>query len=290
MNCDTMPTAKAVAWTLKRDVLRFDRGPLIMGIINVTPDSFSDGGKHFTTQLAIDQALRLEDQGADILDIGGESTRPYSVIIDAGQEMQRVLPVLEAIQGRVKIPVSIDTSKSNVAAAAIDLGAQIVNDVTGLSGDPAMPETVARSGVGVCAMHMQGTPQTMQDNPTYQNVTAEILDYLRQCDRRLLAAGVSAEKICLDPGIGFGKTHAHNIELIRNIRAFHQLERPILVGHSRKGFISKLLDDKSADRDIGTLGISLLLARSGIQVLRVHEVAMTKQALKTFIACGALDG
>lgn len=287
MNYDVKSVVQS--WTLKRDVLHFDRGPLVMGIVNVTPDSFSDGGLRFSPQLAIDQALRLEDQGADILDIGGESTRPYAAIVDTDEEVRRVLPVFEALHSRVKIPLSIDTSKAAVAQAAVDAGAQIINDVTGLSGDPAMLETAVRSGVGVCAMHMQGNPQTMQDNPTYKDVTSEILDYLRQRDEALLDAGIPAEKICLDPGIGFGKTHAHNIELIQNIRAFHQLNRPILVGHSRKGFIAKLLDDKSANRDIGTLGISLLLARAGIQILRVHDVAMTKQALKTFVACGGLE-
>ncbi len=271
-------------WSLRSRELTLNRIPLVMGILNVTPDSFSDGGRYYSPQLAIDQALRLEDEGADILDIGGESTRPYATEIDVEEEVQRIAPVLAALQNRLSIPVSIDTTKSKVATAAIDLGAEIINDVSGLEADVDMIEVACKSGVGVCAMHIQGRPQTMQDNPQYVNVVEEIFEYLQARDQCLLEQGIVAKKICLDPGIGFGKTHEHNLTLIRNASRFLQLNRPILVGHSRKGFIAKLLGDKSIDRAAGTLGVSMALAQSGIHVLRVHDVAQTKQALTTFMA------
>ena len=250
-----------------------------MGILNVTPDSFSDGGKFFTPTQAVEQALRMEDAGADILDIGGESTRPYSESVAAEDELERIEPVITALAERVSIPISIDTSKSTVARAAIELGAEILNDVTGLEGDEAMLSLAAQTEVGVCAMHMQGTPQTMQDAPSYENVVRDILQYLRQRDAKLLEAGIAAERICLDPGIGFGKTHEHNIELLQQVVAFHELGRPLLVGHSRKGFIGKLIGDKEADRCAGTLALSLWLAQQNVQVIRVHDVAETRQAL-----------
>lgn len=266
-----------------------------MGIVNVTPDSFSDGGNFFSPESAVEHALRLEDAGADILDIGGESTRPYSQPVSQDDELQRVVPVLESLSQRVSIPISIDTSKSRVAQAAIDLGAEIVNDVTGLAGDPDMVQLVAQNQVGVCAMHMQGNPQNMQDNPDYQDVVAEVLQYLHQRDAWLLAHGVDASRICLDPGIGFGKTHVHNLLLLRRAERFLSLGRPILVGHSRKGFVSKLLENRKQSRDCGTpdlsrrdagtLGISLALALKGIQVLRVHDVARTRDAMVGLKAC-----
>ena len=275
---------KSNSWRLKTCELSFESGPAIMGILNVTPDSFSDGGRFFTPTQAVEQALRME--GADILDIGGESTRPYSESVAAKDELARIEPVIEALAERVSIPISIDTSKSSVARAAIELGAEILNDVTGLEGDEAMPSLAAQMEVGVCAMHMQGTPQTMQDAPSYENVVKEILQYLRQRDAKLLEAGVAAERICLDPGIGFGKTHEHNIELLQHVEAFHELNRPLLVGHSRKGFIGKLIGDKDADRCAGTLAISLWLAQQNVQVIRVHDVAETRQALDCWKAVG----
>lgn len=281
-------------WQLKNCQLSFTDGPAVMGIVNVTPDSFSDGGQHATTDSAIAHGIRLAGEGAAILDVGGESTRPYSDPVGQAEELERVIPVIDGLARAVEVPISIDTSKSAVAAAAIDAGAQIINDVTGLEGDPEMVALAASAGVGVCAMHAQGTPQTMQDNPSYDNVTEEIFDYLMQRQASLLAAGIPIEKICLDPGIGFGKTHAHNLQLLREAERFHQTGSPILIGHSRKGFIRKLLGEKKvshdepSDLDAGTLGISVLLAIKGIQVLRVHEVANTVDALKSLqgIGCG----
>lgn len=288
-------------WRLRTCELAFARMPLVMGILNVTPDSFSDGGNFFRgakssademsvdVEQAVAAALRMEDAGAAIIDIGGESTRPYSDQVAVDEELRRVVPVIERLVDRLTIPISIDTSKSVVARAAIDLGAEIINDVTGLDGDPEMPGVAAATGAGVCVMHMQGTPQTMQDDPQYEEVTTDIGCYLLERAEKCLAAGIARERICLDPGIGFGKTHEHNLTLLRDARRFTQRGWPILVGHSRKGFIGKVLGDKERDRDAGTLGVSLALARAGVQVLRVHNVPLTVDALRLFEAAGGIE-
>ena len=274
----------ASRWRLRSKELVFDRMPMIMGILNVTPDSFSDGGRFFTIQSAIDQAKRLEDEGVDILDIGGESTRPFSESVDADEEIRRIAPVLEKLQGKVNVPISIDTTKASVAAAAIQLGAEIINDVSGLEADPAMVGVAVETGAGICAMHMQGTPQTMQIAPSYNDVVGEISSYLTARDRWLIEQGVAPERICLDPGIGFGKSHEHNLLLLQNASAFHHTGRPILIGHSRKGFIAKVLGNKDLERTFGTIGVSLAMAIHRIQVLRVHDVGANKQALKLFLS------
>nr|WP_084426294.1 dihydropteroate synthase [Roseimaritima ulvae] len=261
-----------------------------MGILNVTPDSFSDGGRHHAVDRAVDAALRMEDEGAAILDIGGESTRPYSDPVACDEEIQRIAPVLERLQGRLEIPISIDTSKAAVACVALELGAQIVNDVTGLEGDPAMLSLAADTQAGVCVMHMQGSPQTMQDDPRYEHVTSDIRRYLLQRAQACLDGGIDRQRVCLDPGIGFGKTHQHNLTLLRDAAQFTRLGWPILVGHSRKGFVAHVLGDKQRERDAGTLGVSLALARAGVQVLRVHNVALTVDALRLFDASGGLAG
>ena len=276
-------------WKLRTQTLAITQTPLIMGILNVTPDSFSDGGSYLTAQDAIDHGLRLAAEGADIIDIGGESTRPYSQSVSAQQEIERVVQVVRGIADQSDVPVSIDTSKSAVAIAAIEAGAQVINDVTGLTGDPDMLQVAVESGVGVCAMHMQGTPATMQDNPRYTNVVTEVLAYLQQRKACLLDAGIPLEKICLDPGIGFGKTHQHNLELLAGCEAFLELGCPILIGHSRKGFIGKLLNDKDADRDSGTLAISLLMAQKKMHVLRLHQIAPTVAALKVLAGITSQD-
>ena len=271
-------------WRLRTRELDLTGGPLLMGIVNVTPDSFSDGGKWYDCDQAVKHALQLVAEGADILDIGGESTRPYSQPVSLDEELDRVVPVIERLSRETGVPISIDTSKAAVAAAAIVAGAELINDVTGLQGDPQMISVAQTSGAGVCAMHMQGTPRDMQDNPHYEDVVQEIRDYLARTRDWLVASGIDPARVCLDPGIGFGKTHAHNLTLVREIAAFHSLGAPLLVGHSRKGFIGKLLGNSDLDRDAGTLGISLYLASQGVQVLRVHEVARTRQALMTFLA------
>jgi dihydropteroate synthase len=224
-----------------------------------------------------------------LLDIGGESTRPYSEPITADEELRRVLPVIRTLAAQVTVPISIDTSKAAVARAAIEAGAEIVNDVTGLAGDPAMIALAIETGVGVCAMHMQGTPQTMQDNPMYTDVVREVRDYLRERRDALVSAGVSPERICLDPGIGFGKTHEHNITLMRHCYEFHELGCPLLVGHARKGFLGKLIGDKEADRTNATVGAALALAVQGVQIVRVHDVRPLREALVAFDATGGLN-
>src|SRR5262245_12806925 len=281
---------RPTSWRLRTRTLHFGPRPLLMGIVNVTPDSFSDGGKFLKHGDALDHALQLIDEGADILDIGGESTRPYAEPISVTEELSRVLPVLEEVHRlRPDVVLSIDTSKSGVASIAINKGGcEIINDVTGLAGDPAMLELARTSGVGVCVMHMRGTPQTMQDDPNYADVVSEIHDYLHQRRDALIDAGIDRQRICLDPGIGFGKTNTHNITLMANASRFHDLGCPLLVGHSRKAFIGKLIGDKEADRTAGTIGGALALARQGVQIIRVHDVAPVRQALSVYEACGGL--
>jgi dihydropteroate synthase len=273
------PPSSCTSWQLKTRALRFGDLPCLMGIVNVTPDSFSDGGRFHSPRAAVDHALQLADEGADILDVGGESTRPYSHPVGEQEELDRVIPVIEILVRQTPLPISIDTSKAAVARAAVTAGAEIINDVTGLEGDPQMIEVARETGAAVCAMHMQGTPQTMQDNPRYDDVAAEILQYLVRRRDWLCQQGLTREKICLDPGIGFGKTHRHNLQLLAEIACFHEAGCAVLVGHSRKGFIRKFSEDPSADQLAGTLAVSLHLARAGIQILRVHDVLPTRQAL-----------
>ena len=269
-------------WHLKTQTLSFASGPALMAIVNVTPDSFSDGGKYHSVDRAVEHAMQLVADGADILDIGGESTRPYSDPVSASEELDRVVPVIERLVGETNIPISIDTSKASVARAAVEAGAEIINDVTGLEGDPEMLSVAVETQAGVCAMHMLGTPQTMQDDPQYGDVVAEIVDYLRLRKEALLAAGIESGKVCLDPGIGFGKTHQHNIELLNRAEEFLSLGSPVLIGHSRKGFIGKLIGSKDSERDSGTLAISLLMASKGIHIVRIHEVAATRRAMNVW--------
>jgi dihydropteroate synthase len=297
-----METSRSTTWKLRTRTLQFGRRPLLMGIVNVTPDSFSDGGQFLDRHAAVAHALRLAADGADILDIGGESTRPYSSTVNEAEELARVVPVISQIRQHLPEAIlSIDTSKAAVAKAALEMGAEIINDVTGLTGDPAMIDVATASGAGICAMHMQGTPQTMQDNPFYDDVVEDI--YMFLCQRRdaLLAAGIERERICLDPGIGFGKTHQHNLTLMAHCDRFHELGCPLLVGHSRKGFIGKVLElakprpvvavpTEQADRTAGTIGGALALARQGVQLLRVHDVRAVREAILLFDACGGIDG
>ena len=268
------------------------RLPLLMGIVNVTPDSFSDGGRLPNVDAAVAHGLGLVAAGADILDVGGESTRPFSAPVDVEEEWRRVGDVVRRLAAESGVPVSIDTSKATIAARAVAAGAEIINDVTGLVGDPDMVRVAVASGVAVCAMHMQGTPATMQVDPRYDDVVADIHAYLRMRRDALVAAGIPVERICLDPGIGFGKTHAHNMALLAHADRFLDLGVPILVGHSRKGFIGKLLEQRlgrpatEADRDAGTAGAACRLAALGVQVIRVHAVGLVRAALELHAASG----
>lgn len=282
------PAHRASHWQLRTRSLDCTRLPLLMGIVNVTPDSFSDGGAWLEPQAAIAHGLQLADEGAAILDVGGESTRPYATPVDQAEEMRRVIAVIRGLCRQSNLPVSIDTSKAAVARAALDEGAEIVNDVTGLAGDPAMTPLVAETAAGVCVMHMSGTPQTMQDDPSYDDVVSEVCNYLCERRRVLVEAGIDAARICLDPGIGFGKTHRHNVELLAGCSRFIETGSPVLIGHSRKGFIGKLLGDATADRTPGNIGVALAVARQRVHVLRVHDVAPVRQALVLFEAAGGL--
>ena len=253
--------------------------PRLMGIVNVTPDSFSDGGRHGTVQSAVAHALRLAADGADVLDVGGESTRPGAEPVGEEEELARVVPVVEALCRATDVPVSVDTTKAAVAAAALNAGACVVNDVSGLTWDPAMLPLCAETGCGVVAMHIRGTPRDMQDAPEYGDVLAEVSEHLRG---RLLAcesAGVTRESVLLDPGVGFGKTAAHNLALLRGVPVLRSLGRPVLVGHSRKRFLKHLLGREVEERTAGTVGVSVALAGLGCDWLRVHDVRAVRDAL-----------
>ncbi len=266
-------------WQLRSRTLTVGKIPLLMGIVNVTPDSFSDGGKFFDPVAAVEQGLRLAAEGADLLDVGGESTRPGSAGVDADEELRRVIPVVRGLCEQCEVPVSIDTSKAAVAREALAAGAEAVNDVTALCGDPQMLPLAVQSGCGVCAMHMLGTPRTMQQAPAYDDVVEDVAEYLAARRDALVGAGVDAARIALDPGIGFGKTLEHNLALLSGVRRFHALGCPVLIGHSRKRFIGQLLGDAHADRTAGTIGVATSLARQGVQILRVHDVGAVRQAL-----------
>jgi dihydropteroate synthase len=275
-------------WQLRRRTLHVGRLPLLMGILNVTPDSFSDGGRFLDPLAAIGHGLRLAEQGADVLDVGGESTRPGAAPVDAQEELRRVIPVVSALCEKTSLAVSIDTSKAIVAREAVAAGAEIINDVTGLAGDPGMVEVAVETGTAVCVMHMQGTPRTMQEHPTYDDVVEDVLAYLQRRRDALLSAGVAQERIAVDPGIGFGKTPEHNLTLLSSAWRLHELGCPVAVGHSRKRFIGVVLGDPEADRTAGTVGVALALARQGVQILRVHDVAPVRQALLLYEATGGL--
>jgi len=253
--------------------------PRLMGIVNVTPDSFSDGGQWVATQAAVDHALKLAEQGADILDVGGESTRPGADAVSVDEELNRVIPVIEQLARQTQVPISIDTTKAVVARAALAAGAQIVNDISGLTFDLQMPALCAASDCGVILMHIQGTPKTMQLNPYYTNAVMEIRDWLKSRCEALCLLGINAERLMVDPGIGFGKTAQHNLQILSHIHAFRDFGRPVLIGHSRKGFLKKLIGRNVDERLAGTIGVSLALAHQHADMLRVHDVAAIRDAL-----------
>jgi dihydropteroate synthase len=257
--------------------------PRVMGIVNVTPDSFSDGGKFAATNLAIEHALKLAEEGADILDIGGESTRPNATPVSLQEELDRVIPVIEALASQVSIPLSIDTYKPAVMQAAINAGASIVNDVRALQEDGAL-ELVAKYNVGVCLMHMQGTPQTMQDNPHYNDVVNDVKAFLKARLRASIDAGCRASHILLDPGFGFGKTREHNITLLQNLESFASLGQPLLVGLSRKSVLGQVTGNDVDARLYASIAASVIAAQKGVKILRVHDVKATVEALKVVAA------
>jgi dihydropteroate synthase len=277
---------RAPRWAIRGQTLDLRGLPRLMGIINVTPDSFSDGGRYLDPSRAVEHGLELVAAGADLLDVGGESTRPGSAPVDAAEELRRVIGVVERLVTQTAVPISVDTSKALVAREAIAAGARIVNDITALTGDPQMIEVAAETGCGVVAMHMRGTPQTMQQAPAYTELVREVFEYLQARRDQILAAGIPGERIALDPGIGFGKTTEHNLTLLQSAWRLHELGCPVLIGPSRKRFIGQLLGDLAADRTAGTIGICLAMARQGVQILRVHDVAPVRQALTLYTSSG----
>ena len=257
--------------------------PQVMGIVNVTPDSFSDGGKYSSTASAVEHALQLIAEGADILDIGGESTRPGAQPVGLDEELQRVIPVIEALTAVSSVPLSIDTYKPEVMRAAILAGADIVNDICALREDGAL-EAVTNSNAGVCLMHMQGVPQTMQVNPTYHDVVDEVKQFLSDRVDACLAGGILKERILLDPGFGFGKTTAHNIALIKHLDSLAELGFPLLVGLSRKSVLGKIAGGDELQRLHAGLAASVISVMKGAKIVRVHDVKATVDALKVVAA------
>jgi dihydropteroate synthase len=258
--------------------------PKLMGIVNVTPDSFSDGGCYLDPAAAADQAAELFANGADIVDVGGESTRPGSGAIAVEEELRRVLPVIERLAKTNAGPISVDTTKAAVARRALDAGAVIINDISGLTFDPEMPAVCAATNAGVICMHIQGTPATMQIAPKYGDVAFEVTAYLASRLEALEQSGIPRQRIVLDPGIGFGKTAEHNLTLLQNVARIRSLGRPILVGHSRKRFLAKLLGRPLDELLAGTIGVSIALAVGGVDLLRVHDVRSVRDALAAFRA------
>lgn len=262
----------------------FSKGPYIMGIVNVTPDSFSDGGLYDRAQAAIEQGLRLAEEGADIIDIGGESTRPGAAAVSAQEEMDRVLPVIEGLKGCGKL-ISIDTRNAATMRGALAAGAGMINDVSALCHDPDSLNVAAAAQAPVCLMHMQGDPQSMQKDPQYDDVVKDVFDFLARRIAACEAAGIDGNLIVADPGIGFGKTFGHNMDILRNIGQFTKLDVPVLVGVSRKSVIGKITgENEPARRAAGSVAAALWCLQQGASLFRVHDVAATKQAFEVFAA------
>lgn len=253
--------------------------PLIMGILNVTPDSFSDGGKFFDMERAVDQALYMVESGADIIDIGGESSRPGSHGISLKEELKRVIPIIEQVAGKAEIPISIDTVKSEVARRALDSGASIINDISALRTDKKIAAVAAKYNSYLILMHMRGTPRNMQDNTEYDDIIGEISEFLRNAAQKAIEAGVSEDKIIIDPGIGFGKSVEGNFVIMKNLNRFLELGYALLVGPSRKSFIGKTLDLDVERRLEGSLAAACYAVLNGADIVRVHDVAETRRAL-----------
>lgn len=267
-----------VKWSKGR--LDFSAGCIIMGVLNITPDSFSDGGRFFDTDKAIEHGLKMAAEGAAIIDIGAESTRPGAEPVSIDEQIIRVVPVIEALCKKIKVPISIDTNRSEVADAALEAGAAIINDITALS-DNRMGELAAKQQVPVILMHMQGTPATMQIDPKYEDVVGEVLQFLLEQAQRAEKFGISKERIFIDPGIGFGKTLEHNLELLRNIDKFVDTDYRVLVGTSRKSFIGKITGkEKPSDRIFGTAASVAWCVAKGVSIVRVHDIAEMNDVVK----------
>jgi dihydropteroate synthase len=272
-------TEHLVLSTSQRDIT-FAKKTVLMGILNVTPDSFTDGGKYLQADAAIERALEMVAEGADIIDVGGESSRPEARPISAEEELKRVIPVIEGIRGRVNVPVSVDTVKASVAQRAVEAGAEIINDISAMTGDPQMAAVVAETKAAVVLMHMKGVPETMQKNtPVYHDLLGEITDYLSGRMQEALSCGIQKEKIVVDPGIGFGKTIDHNLGIIRYLSELKIWGRPVLIGVSRKAFIGALTETKTDERKEGTMAAMVMAIMNGAHMVRVHDVYEMKKAV-----------
>jgi dihydropteroate synthase len=260
------------AWELSRRSLSLD-WPLVMGILNVTPDSFSDGNRYFSLEAAVDRALEMEQEGADIIDIGGESTRPKAPAVPLDEELRRVVPVVEALAGKLSVPISVDTYKAEVARAACEAGAEIINDVSGFTFDPEMARVAAATDAGVVLMHTRGTPDRMQMDTSYHDLIAEVKEFLRDSIELAEEAGVKHSRIVIDPGLGFGKSLEGNLELIRRLREFLPMGYPILMAPSRKSFIGTVLGKSGGERIFGTAAVIAACIANGASIVRVHDVA-----------------
>lgn len=268
-------------WKIAGRAIDLSQNGLIMGVLNVTPDSFSDGGQFFPTERAIDRGLRMVKQGAGIIDVGGESTRPGAIPVSEKEELERVIPVIAGLREKVPVPISIDTSKAGVALRALEAGASIVNDVTGGRSDPKMMPLIAEKKAAFIVMHMQGSPQTMQTNPVYGDVVGEVADFFRQQYARALECGIDCMGIAFDPGIGFGKTVEHNLKLLANLSCLRVDDRPIVVGVSRKSFLGKIIGSSGlGDRLPATIALTAILRERGAHILRVHDVKENAAALQ----------
>jgi dihydropteroate synthase len=261
-------------------VIRLQERSLLMGIVNVTPDSFSDGGRYLNCHDAVAHAVRLVEEGADLLDIGAESTRPGAIPIEATEELRRLIPVVTAVAKAVTVPISVDTSKASVAKAAIEAGAVIVNDVTALRGDPAMAELIARTGVGIVLMHMQGRPLTMQQAPDYQDVVEDVAAFLSERAQYAMERGIARRQIIVDPGIGFGKVLLQNLDLLARLPRFAQLGYPLLIGPSRKSFIGELIGQPVEARAWGTAAAVAIAVEQGAHILRVHDIGAMRNVVQ----------
>jgi len=289
-----MKTAGGAPWTQRPPyriklpsgrVLDMGPRPLVMGVLNVTPDSFSDGDQFFTFASAVEHARDMCTEGADVIDIGGESTRPGSEQVSAAEERTRVIPVIKELSAEATVPISIDTRKAEVAAAALDAGAEMINDVSALRADPEMAALAAEHKVPVVLMHMQGTPKTMQLKPTYKDVVTEVVEWLAERVHFAMDAGIAESRLLVDPGFGFGKTAQHNLELLRRLHELHRLGRPVLVGTSRKAMLGKILGVPERERLYGTLATVAAAVLSGCHMVRVHDV---RPALEVVKVCEAI--
>ena len=273
-------SATPTRWRAREHTLPFQERVLIMGVLNVTPDSFSDGGRYLSVEAAVARAEEIEAQGADLLDLGGESSRPGSQPVPLDVELTRVLPVLAALAGRVRIPISVDTAKAEVARRALDAGAAIINDISALRSDPDMAGVVAKAQAGLILMHMQGTPATMQGHPAYRAVVEEVCDFLRLRLEAAMAAGIEGERIAVDPGFGFGKTSDHNLALLGGLPALRGLDRPIVIGPSRKSFVGAILGRPVEEREWGTAAAVAVGVFQGAHVVRAHSVAQMRDVTR----------